>query len=323
MALLDLLAACLEQGRNSIALTLADGIERDHFERLHQIGAMAQTRAEVVICPCCQSHAVRIMVVGSGFCIDCGQVKLGLQDMQRLSPDGDWLRRRIAQALDLAGGSARETVPDRVWRIGDVGRSSNRHRVLFGQQLGDMRVLRALLTLWPTHVGGGPVILITTSRIDRVFLPGVPVQIVPLSTAFHLRGSGLVADEAIWAGIQTARRSTTAHGRVGPFAPNYRDILLPGESVPVALTHAQSALLRILWEQQGVPIHRENLIARARLDLDKPVQAFPRPKYPDANRAYRFFVRSNRQGQYWWASEIERQNGFSSTDSDESSVDGG
>lgn len=166
-----------------------------------------------------------------------------------------------------------------------------------------------------------PTILITTSAIDRVFLPGVQVQIVPLSTAFHLRGGGLVADEAVWAGMRTARRPTAAHARIGPFAANYRDIALPDETAPIPLTPAQSALLRVLWEQQGVPIHRESLIARARLDVDTPVRAFPRPKYPEANRAYRYFVRSNRQGQYWWASAIERQDGSSSRDPDASSHD--
>jgi hypothetical protein len=79
--------------------------------------------------------------------------------------------------------------------------------------------------------------------------------------------------------------------------------MLPGEAEPILLTRSQASLLRVLWEQSGVPIHREALIARSKLDLDKPVQAFPRPKYPDANRAYHILVRSNRQGYYWWAHE--------------------
>lgn len=305
MALLELLAACLEQGRTAIAPMLADGVEREHLEQLRQCGALTPTRALIVICPCCQSRTVRIIATGSGVCIDCGQVNLTLQDMQRLTPDGDWLRRRMVQALQLAGESTREIVPTRLWRIGDIGRASDCHRVLFGLRLGDVRVLREVLSVWPTHIGALPTILITTSPLDRVFLPGVLVHIVPLCTAFHLRGTGLVADAAVWSGMRTARRPPADHARIGPFAANYRDIVLPDESIPIPLTPAQSALLRVLWEQQGVPIHRESLIARARLDVDAPVQAFPRPKYPEANRAYRYFVRSNRQGQYWWASDIE------------------
>jgi hypothetical protein len=253
----------------------------------------------VVICPCCQSRTVRIIAAGSGFCTDCGHVNLGLQDLQRLSPDGDWLRRRIAQALDLASAQAQITLPGRVWRIGDIGQANDRHRVLYGQQLADVRVLRDLLTVWPTHIGAIPAILITTSPIDRVFLPGVPVQVVPLTTAFHLRGGGLVADEAVWAGMRAARRPPAIHTRIGPFAHDFSDVLLPGESEPIPLTRSQAAILRVLWEQAGVSIGGPSLLRRAGLAFEKPIDAFPLNKYPDANRAYRLLVQSDRRRRYW------------------------
>lgn len=296
---LVLLASCLEQGRTAIAPTLVDAGQRRRLEQLQQIGALVQARARAVICPRCEAHSVRVIAPGSALCAECGQVALALEDMQRLTPDGDWLRRRMAQALDLAGETAWPMVPGHVWRIGDVGRAGARHRVLFGQQLADVMVQRALLAVWSTHVGEISTIMITTTLIDRVFLPGVRVQLVPLAAAFRVRGSGLVVDEAVWAGVQAVVPTTANRTRVGPFAQDYRNVLLPDESVPIALTPAQSALLRVLWEHRGVPLHRETLIAQANLDLDKPVQAFPRPKYPDANRAYRALVRSNRQGQYW------------------------
>jgi hypothetical protein len=299
MELLELLAACLEQGRTAIALTLADGVEREHLERLQQLGAMMQSRAEAIICPCCEARSVRVMSAGSAFCSDCGQVNLRPQDLQRLTPDGDWLRRRIAQALDLAGESAWVMLPGRVWRIGDIGRASGRHRVLYGQQLADVMVQRALLTMWPTHVGDIPAVIITTSRIERVFLPGLHVQLVPLAAAFQVRGHGLVADEAVWAGMRAAMYRTTAPPRAGPFAHDFSDVLLPGDAEPIALTSAQAALLRILWEQRGMPVPRETLIARANVGVDKPVQAFQKQKYPEANRAYHALVCSDARGRYW------------------------
>ena len=205
----------------------------------------------------------------------------------------------MAQALDLAGEPAWMIVPGRVWRIGDVGRSGQRHRVLFGQQLTDTMVQRVLLAVWPTHVGEIRTVMVTTSPTDRVFLPGIAVLLVPLAAAFRVRGSGLVAEEAVWAGVLAALPATGGQVRIGPFAQDYRDVRLPDESLAIALTPAQSALLRVLWEHRGVPLHREALIARADLDLDKPVDAFPKNKYPEANRAYRVLVRSDRQGRYW------------------------
>lgn len=301
MDVLDLLASCIEQEHTAIAPALASTAERGRLERLQQLGALVPARARAIICPRCEARSVRVITAGSAFCAECGQVALAVKDMQRLTPDGDWLRRRIAQALDLAGELAWEVVPGRVWRIGEVGRSGERHRVLFGQQLTDTTVQRVLLAVWPTHVGEIRAVMVTTSPTDRVFLPGIAVRLVPLGAAFRVRGVGLVADEAVWTGVLTGLPATAGLVRVGPFSLDYRNVLLASESVPIPLTPAQSALLRVLWEQGGVPMHREILMARARLDLDKPVQAFPRPKYPDANRAYRALVRSNRQGQYWWA----------------------
>jgi len=299
MELLELLGTCIEQGRTAIAPTLSDGMEHERLERLRQLGAMTPARAQAVICPRCEARSVRVITAGSAFCAECGQVALAVKDMQRLSPDGDWLRRRIAQALDLAGESAWVTVPGRVWRIGDIGRAGERHRVLFGQQLADVMVQRALLAVWSTHVGDISTIMVTTTMIDRVFLPGVRVRLVPLAAAFRVRGDGLVADEAVWASVQAVVPATTPRARAGPFAHDFRDALLPGESEPIALTRSQAALMRVLWEQAGVPIGGQLLIRRAGLDLEKPVDAFPLNKYPEANRAYRALVHSDRRGNYW------------------------
>jgi ribosomal protein L37AE/L43A len=296
---LVLLASCLEQGRTAIAPALVDVGQRRRLERLQQIGALVQARARAVICPRCEAHSVRVIAAGSALCAECGQVALALEDMQRLTPDGDWLRRRMAQALGLAGESAWPIVPGRVWRIGDIGRAGARHRVLFGQQMADVAVQRALLAKWPTHVGEIPTILVTTTPLDRMYLPGVPVTVVPLTTAFHVRGNGLVADDTVWAGLRTGVSVLSARARQGLFAHDFSDVLLPGESAPIALTSTQSTLLRVLWEQGGVPMLRDILLARADAGLEKPVQAFQRQKYPEANRAYHALVRSDRQGRYW------------------------
>lgn len=299
MEFLMWLASCLEQGRTAIASTLVDAPQRRRLERLRQMGALAQVRARVVICPECEAHSVHVIAADMAACRDCGPVALKLEHLQRLAPDGDWLRRRMAQALDLSGEPAWALVPDRVWRLGDVGRAGQRRRVLFGQRLGDAATQRTLLSLWPTHIGEIPTILVTTTAPERVYLPGVSVQLVPLPAAFRTQGNGLVADEAIWGGMLSDVPLRGAGGRSGPFSSDFRTVVLPGEEDSIALTPAQSALLRALWEQRGTPIHREILIARAGVSVDKPVQAFQLQKYPEANRAYRALVRSDRNGRYW------------------------
>ncbi|NOT87696.1 MAG: hypothetical protein HOP03_05900 [Lysobacter sp.] len=298
MDVLDLLASCIEQERTAIAPALADMAERGRLEHLQQLGALVPARARVIICPRCEARSVRVIAAGSAFCAECGQVALAVKDMHRLAPDGDWLRRRIAQALDLAGESAWVTIPGRVWRIGDVGQTRNRHRVLFGQQLTDVTVQRALLAVWPTHIGDISVIMITTSRIERVFLPGVQVRLVPLSAAFRVRGGGLVMDEAVWASVQAPSAQRATKPRRGPFAHDFCEVILSGEAAPIPLTRAQAAIFRVLWEMEGASMDRETLMHEAGIELDKPVDVFPRNKYPDANRAYRVLVASDRRGRY-------------------------
>lgn len=293
------LASCLEQGRTAIAPTLADAGQRGRIERLKHIGALAETRARTVICPWCEAHGVEVIAVDKAVCEDCGPIPLTVEHFRRLAPDGEWLRRRMSQALGLVDESAWSLVPGRVWRLGDIGRAGRRHRVLFGQRLGEVAVQRALLALWPTHIGDIPTILVTTTAPERVYLPGVEVQLMPLPAAFRVRGDGLVADEAVWAGVLTSVPAPVDAQRIGPFSPDYRDVLLAGETVPIPLTPAQSALLRVLWEHRGASIHRETWIARAGLELDKPVLAFQKQKYPDANRAYHSLVCSDLRGWYW------------------------
>lgn len=299
MEFLDLLAACLEQERVAIAPSLSDAAERRLLDPLQQWGALVTSRAQAIICPHCEAHSVRVVAVGSAYCVDCGQVTLTAKDLHRLTPDGDWLRRRMAQALGLAGEPAWMIVPGKVWRIGDIGRAGTRQRVLFGQQLADIMVQRVLLSAWPSYVGEIPTILVTTTPTERIYLPGVQVRVVPLAGAFRTWGGGLVADEAVWSGITTLSREHAAPQRDGPFAQEFSNVLLPGETVPIPLTRVQAAILRVLWDLQGVAIERDHLIHKANVAMDKPIDAFPRNKYPEANRAYRVLVRSDRRGRYW------------------------
>lgn len=298
MDLLELLATCIEQGRTAIAPTLVSPVERERLDQLRQLGAMTFAPADVIFCPHCEVRTVRVLSAGSGYCTDCGLVSLAAKDTLRLAPDGDWLRRRMAQALGLAGEPAWVIVPGRVWKIGDIRTAAQRRRILFGQQIGDMMVLRVLLAAWPTHVGETQAVIVTTSPPDRVFLPGVPATLVPLPAAFRLRGGGLVADEAVWAGVQIPVGLSATQRRHGPFSHDFREVTLPGEETPIALTPAQASIMRVLWELEGGSIDRKTLMRRAGVELEKPVDAFARNKYPEANRAYQALVRTDRRGRY-------------------------
>lgn len=298
MTLLELLAACIEQERTSIAPAMAEEATRKRLERLHQAGALVRVRARAVICPHCEANSVRVIEAGAALCRTCGQVTLAPADLQRLAPDVDWLHRRIAQALGLTGEPPRSILPGRLWHLGDLGRSGARRRILFGQQLTGTAVQRALLEVWPTQIGQFDAVVVTTSPTDRVFLPGIPATLVPLPAAFRLRGRGLVADEAVWSCARAPAVPSATQRRHGPFSHDFREVILPGEDMPIALTPAQAAIMRVLWELEGVSIDRATLMRRAGVALEKPVEAFARNKYAEANRAYRTLITSDRRGRY-------------------------
>lgn len=277
---------------------MAEEATRKRLDRLHKAGALVRVRARAIICPQCEANSVRVIQVGAGLCRACGQVPLAAEDLQRLAPDHDWLHRRIAQALGLPGEPPRTILPGRLWHLGDLGRAGTRMRILFGQQLTGTAVQRALLDAWPTHVGETQAVIVTTSPPERVFLPGVPATFVPLPAAFRLRGRGLVADDAVWAGVQAPATPSSTQRQYGPFSHDFREVTLQGEGTPIALTPAQAAIMRVLWEQEGVSIDRETLLRRAGVAVEKPVDAFARNKYPEANLAYRTLVRTDRRGRY-------------------------
>ena len=293
------LVSCLEQGRTAIAPTLADAGQRRRIEQLKHVGALAETRARAVICPRCEAHSVRVLAVGKAVCSECGPVTLQPEHMQRLTPDGNWLRRRMAQALGLAAGPPWPVVSGQVWRLGDIGHASARRRILYGERLARPEILRALHTVWPSLVGEVPTILLTTTSPERVFLPGLPVSIVPIGAAFRQRGTGLIAIGPVWEGLLQAAPQDADDAPQWPFVHDFRHVLLPGESEPIPLTPTQSALLKILWAMTGKPLAGQDLLHRAGAAVAKPVDAFPKRKYPEANRAYHALVSSDRQGRYW------------------------
>lgn len=119
-----------------------------------------------------EARSVRVLAVGKAVRAECGPVTLQPEHMQRLAPDGNWLRRRMAQALGLAAAPPWPVVSGQVWRLGDIGHASARRRILYGERLARPETLRALHAVWPSLVGEVPTILLTTTSPERVFCPG-------------------------------------------------------------------------------------------------------------------------------------------------------
>lgn len=92
----------------------------------------------------------------------------------------------------------------------------------------------------------------------------------------------------------------------GPFSSDFRWVRLQGESDPIELSPAQSAVFKALWNFGGQPQEAHVIMARAGLNSDKPIDVFKVKKenkgdarYEGAHRAYKGLVKTNqRAGTY-------------------------
>ena len=86
----------------------------------------------------------------------------------------------------------------------------------------------------------------------------------------------------------------------GPFSADFRWVWLPGEDGPaIACTPGQAAVFKALWEFGGNPRTAEQIMQRAGLASQKPIDVFKGGKYTEAARVYRgLVVTQQRQGLY-------------------------
>ena len=94
----------------------------------------------------------------------------------------------------------------------------------------------------------------------------------------------------------------------GPFSENFKWVTLEDrKDRPIGFTDQQARVFRVLCEAKGKPMHRDRLVARAKLPTDsKTVDAFKvRARYKDSVlhqdrlNAYHALVQSSEQGEYW------------------------
>jgi hypothetical protein len=92
----------------------------------------------------------------------------------------------------------------------------------------------------------------------------------------------------------------------GPFSEDFRWVWLQGDGDPIGMSPAQAAVFKALWDFGGQPQEAHLVMARAKLDSDKPIDVFKvkaqhkgDTRYEGPLRAYKEFVKTNqRAGTY-------------------------
>ena len=258
-----------------------------------------------VLCPYCHQHRAQVWGGGrrgcSCQCPECGPVAVEADDMAALALDEEWLRRKLRLALSIESRDGIDALGDGVWRLGD----SRCLPVLLARDL--IRLWREPALLERVRVAGGPIRVITPKPRETRGAPfGPGVEWLALEDRFAFYGGGI--SFIGMPGEPPAPQASDPRTPVkGPFSADFRWVTLPDwPHGPIRLTEAQAAVFDALWSFKGEPRTADQIMRRAGLNSDKPIDVFKvkardkgKPEAEGPLFAYRaLVVVQGRQGLY-------------------------
>jgi hypothetical protein len=242
-----------------------------------------------VLCPYCQQHRAQVWGDGRGsrtcHCPECGPVSVAADDVAALVLDEDWLRQKLRLALEIESRDGVDDLGGGVWRLGD----SRRSPVLLARDI--VRLWREPALLDRVRVAGSDVRVITPRPRETRGAPfGAGVEWLALEDRFALYGGGIafIGEPGERSPVQAVDPTIPVHG---PFSADFRWVTLPGEEGhPILCTNGQAAVFRALWSFKGEPRTSEQVMGRAQLASQKPIDVFKGKKHAEPLRAYRTLV---------------------------------
>ncbi|WP_062191389.1 hypothetical protein [Caldimonas taiwanensis] len=226
-----------------------------------------------VPCPHCLLHRAPVFGDGRGGrlcrCPDCGPVPLVPDDGAAIRLNETWLHQQLRLALAIDSRDGVDDLGDGVWRLGDCRRSP----VLLARDI--VRLWREPALLERVRVAGRNVRVITPKPRETrgsPFGPGVEWWALEERFAFYAGGIAFIGMPGEPPSPKASDPTTPVKG---PFSADFRWVTLPeGPHGPIHLTQAQAAVFRALWSFKGEPRTAEQIMQRAGLDSDKPIDVF-------------------------------------------------
>jgi hypothetical protein len=119
---------------------------------------------------------------------------------------------------------------------------------------------------------------------------GAGVEWLALEDRFALYGGGIafIGEPGERSPVQAVDPTIAVHG---PFSADFKWVTLPGEEGhPILCTDGQAAVFRALWSFKGEPRTSEQVMGRAQLADQKPIDVCKGNKHAEPLRAYRTLV---------------------------------
>ncbi len=242
-----------------------------------------------VLCPYCQQQRAQVWGDGRGgrtcHCPECGPVPVAADDVAALVLDEDWLRQKLRLALEIESRDGVDDLGGGVWRLGD----SRRSPVLLARDI--VRLWREPALLDRVRVAGADIRVITPKPRETRGAPfGAGVEWLVLEDRFAFYGGGIsfIGAPGERSPVQADDPTMPVHG---PFSADFKWVTLPGEEGhPIRCTDGQAAVFRALWSFKGEPRNSEQVMRRAQLTSQKPIDVFKGKKYAEPLRAYQALV---------------------------------
>lgn len=256
--------------------------------------------ARFVLCPYCQLLRGAVVQGTGGLlcqCPDCGLVPVEKSDARAWTFDANWLVRKLRGALDIPTQQAPVAVTGDVWRLG----AHQRHSVILARSL-DLALRQPTAVSRAGSRSTHPPWVLTPKPLRDVHHDPFEGRAMwlPLEERFALYGGNL---QFIEPGQVFGPDDEVTSAVNGPFSANFRCAhLADWAHGPIALSPAQAAVFQALWDFKGVPQIAERVMARARLDSDKPADIFKVKsqnkgdhRYEGPHHAYRTLVDTDRR----------------------------
>lgn len=256
------------QAGTFLEATLSDA-ERQNLNALGKLKAVTQVAADssYALCPYCQLQRGQVYRGEDGMicdCIECGSVRLVESDLRAWSFNAVWLTKQIRLALDIPAQQAAIPITKDLWRLG----CRDQHAVILAR---NVEVVWRHPKEWARACAGGRDApwLITPKPLREIDLSdlGHRIDWLPLEERFTLFGGALRFIEPGQFIAQDEDDSNPVHG---PFSKDFSWVHLDDwEHGSIALTEAQAAVFRVLWQLKGEPQPAHTIMPKAGYSSDK------------------------------------------------------
>lgn len=295
--------ACKLFGQSAPTLMVAlSGQEQAALTALFQSGLVkkGQANSQYVLCPYCQLLRGQVVRQGGDLCChcpECGSVPLDPASLATWQIDTEKLIRQFRLALDIPPQQPQSVIADGVWNIGKYDKLP----VILA------RSLDAILRHQPAIKRVAPRGFVVTPKPLRAQDGCLDDKMtwLPMDECFYFYGG-----QIRYAQPEAALpRDTDDPNKpvYGPFSEDFRWVQMESwPHGPIALSKAQGAIFKALWEFKGQPQSAERVMARAGYKSDKPADIFKvKPKnkgdlkYEGPYHAYNKLVQvDEREGLY-------------------------